>query len=719
MKKKSYQHVVPSINQLIAFLEKTDQAIAFKQLCIEFNVKNMKSMTALQKILYNLVKEKLLKKNKKGAFYLPEKKGLVDGVVSAHLDGYGFVIVKDRQKDVYLSVHEMRSLMDGDYVSIKVLGNNAERQSGQLIEILKRGTKKIVGQLVFKYGGYYVDAHKKNNATKINIKKEHLSGASIGDYVEVDITQYPSKKSLMYGVIRESLGNEKEKGIHTDIAIKNFELPYKWSKEVLAEIKRFASDEVLDTKEIKRRIDLRDFNLITIDGEDARDFDDAIYCENSDNGWRLLVAIADVDFYVQSNSALDKEAHLRGTSVYFPDRVIPMLPEVLSNGLCSLNPNLDRFALVCDMQIGDDGRVVDSSFCEAVIKSQARLTYSQVNNYRSENITVSIPEKVKPVLDNLFAMYEVMSQARNERGAIDLDIPQSKIKFKENGDIESIDIEKRNDAHRLIEECMIAANVEAARFVNENKIPALYRNHAKPEAEDFEKIRSYVISLGMKAPHPQHLTPSDYNSLINQAKNSNYSSSLSMTMLRSFKQAVYQAENIGHFGLALKTYTHFTSPIRRYPDLLVHRAIRHISMQKQSGKYFYDNNDMQNFGETCSERERRAEKATREVDAILKCKYMENKVGLTFEGLVTSITNFGLFVQLDESLIEGLIHISTLKNDYYIYDEQSFSLIGERSKIIYNIGDRLEVKVSEVDLSMRRINFSLIRKIKKDNHKDE
>tara|TARA_B110001454_G_scaffold22515_1_gene22035 strand:+ start:5285 stop:7435 length:2151 start_codon:yes stop_codon:yes gene_type:complete len=716
MKKKSYQHLVPNINQLLTFLEKVDQAVTFEHLCMQFNVKNMKSMTALKKILYNLVKEKLLKKNKKGAYYFLKQKGLVNGIVSAHLEGYGFVIVKDRQKDVYLSVHEMRSLMDGDHVSIKLLGNNTERQSGQLMEILKRGTKKIVGQLAFKYGGYYVDAHKKNNATKINIKKENLSGANIGEYVEVDITQYPSKKSSMYGVIRESLGSKEEKGIHTDIAIKNYELPCSWPKEVNLEIKKFASDEALDIKEVERRNDLRGYNLITIDGEDARDFDDAVYCENNNNGWRLLVAIADVDFYVQPNSPLDKEAHWRGTSVYFPDRVVPMLPEVLSNGLCSLNPDVDRLALVCDMQIGDDGRVVDSNFFEAVIKSKARLTYSQVNNYHNESNAISIPVKVESVLDNLFAMYEVMSIARDARGAIDLDIPQSKIKFKENGDIESIDIVKRNDAHRLIEECMIAANVEAARFINENKVPALYRNHAKPEAEDFEQIRSYIISLGMKAPHPQLLTPNDYNLIIKQTKDSNYSSSLSMTILRSFKQAVYQAENIGHFGLALKTYTHFTSPIRRYPDLLVHRAIRHISTQKKLGKYCYNNNDMQNFGETCSERERRAEKATREVDAILKCQYMENKVGLTFQGSVTSITNFGLFVRLDETLIEGLVHISTLKNDYYIYDERSLSLIGEKNKIIYNIGDRLEIKVSEVDLSMRRINFLLIKKIKKGSH---
>jgi ribonuclease R len=715
MKKKLYQHIVPSTNQLLAFIEQADNAVSFKQLCIQFDIKNMKSMTALQKILYNLTKEKLVKKDKKGSFYLPIQKDLIEGIVSAHRDGYGFVIAKDRPKDVYLSSHEMQSLLDGDHVSIKLLGHNTERQSGQLVEVLKRGINRVVGQLAFERGSYFVEAHKKNNITKVKIKKQHLAGANIGEIVEVDITEYPSRKSAMHGVIKKSLGNADKKGIHTDIAIKTYELPNTWPEEVKLEIKKITSDEALDVKEIERRIDLRNHNLITIDGIDARDFDDAVYCNKTDDGWQLIVAIADVDFYVKPSSALDNEAHWRGTSVYFPDRVIPMLPEILSNGLCSLMPNVDRFTLVCDMQISENGTVVGSSFYEAVIKSQARLTYSQVNDFHEEKDNASIPTKIKPVLHDLFAMYGVMSLARDRRGAIDLDIPQSKIEFNKDGDIKNIDIVKRNDAHRLIEECMIAANVEAARFINKSKVPVLYRNHEKPEPEDFEQLRSYVLSLGMKAPHPQHLTPGDYNSIIKQTKNSNYSSSLSMTMLRSFKQAQYQADNIGHFGLALKTYTHFTSPIRRYPDLLVHRAIRHIATQKKSGQYHYTNDNMHNFGDTCSEKERRAEKATREVDAILKCRYMEDKVGLIFKGTVTSITNFGLFVQLDDTLIEGLVHISNLKNDYYLYDERSLSLVGERNKITYNIGDRLEVKVNDVDLSMRRINFSLMRKVSKDN----
>ena len=715
MKKKSYQHKVPSTNQLLAFIKQVDNSVTFKQLCIQFDVKDMKSMTALQKILYNLTKEKLVKKDKKSSFYLPKQKDLVEGIVSAHRDGYGFVIAKDRQKDVYLSTNEMQSLLDGDYVSVKLLGNNTERQSGRLVEILKRGTNKLIGELAFKRGSYYVEAHKRNNVTKVCIKKQDLGGANIGEIVEVDITEYPSRKSPMFGVIKKSLGNAEEKGIHTDIAIKAFELPNSWPKEVELEVKKFISDEVLDEKEIERRVDLRNHNLITIDGIDARDFDDAVYCNVNNDGWQLIVAIADVDFYVQKNSPLDKEALWRGTSVYFPDRVIPMLPEVLSNGLCSLNPNVDRFSMVCDMQINSKGSVVDSNFYEAVIKSKARLTYSQVNDFHENKDKALIPTKIKSVLRDLFAMYDVMSVARDERGAIDLDTPQSKIQFTKSGDIESIDVVKRNDAHRLIEECMIAANVEAARFINEGRIPALYRNHEKPEPEDFEQLRAYVLSLGMKAPHPQHLTPSDYNTIIKQTKDSNYSSSLSMTMLRSFKQAQYQADNIGHFGLALKNYTHFTSPIRRYPDLLVHRAIRHIITKKKLGQYCYTNKDMHEFGDICSERERRAEKATRDVDAILKCQYMEDKVGLSFKGTVTSITNFGLFVQLDDTLIEGLIHVSTLKNDYYLYDERSLSLVGERNKIIYNIGDRLEIKVNEVDLSMRRINFSLMRKVSKDD----
>ena len=707
MNKKSYKYPIPNKNNLLEYLKNNKNPITLDELYIVFDLNDKKKRKALQKIVFDLIKNKLLLKDKNGLISVPRKKNIMEGVVSAHRDGFGFVIVEDHEKDIYLSAHEMRTLMDGDLVLIRILGRNPEKPAGQLIKVIKRGVKKVFGQLIFSKGNYYVELVSRNSMMKVNIKKQDIADAEINDFVEINITEYPSKNSMLRGEVKRRLGNDKDKGIYTDIAIETHDIPYIWPKKVKLEAKKYHEDLVINDSELKQRIDLRELNLITIDGADAKDFDDAVFCEKNHGGWRLIVAIADVDFYVQNNSSLDKEARWRGTSVYFPDRVIPMLPEILSNGLCSLNPNVDRLAMTCDMSIDRTGKVVSSSFGEAIIRSKMRLTYSQVHSFFEDNESLTISENIKEMLRNLFLMYKKMSITREKRGAIDLDIPQSKIQFTETGEIKKIKIIKRNDAHRLIEECMIAANVEAAKFIYKNKIPTLYRNHEKPSAEDFEQLRSYLISLGIKPPHPEHLNPKDYNSIISQAKAKYSSSALSMTMLRSFKQAAYQAESIGHFGLALSKYTHFTSPIRRYPDLLVHRAIRHIVQGEKFNNFHYDKQVMEKYGTLCSERERRAEKATRDVDALLKCQFMEKKIGLEFPGVVVSITNFGLFVQLDDILIEGLIHISSLKNDYYIFDEKALCLRGERSKITYNIGDELNIEVSEVDIDMRRITFIL------------
>tara|TARA_B110000003_G_scaffold70210_2_gene71622 strand:+ start:3613 stop:5745 length:2133 start_codon:yes stop_codon:yes gene_type:complete len=707
MNKKSYKYPIPDKNNLLDYIRSIKGVITLDELYVIFDLNDNKKKKALQKIVFDLTKSKLLLKNKNGLISIPRKKNIVEGIVSAHRDGFGFVIVEHQEKDIYLSVNEMRTLMDGDLVLIKIIGRNFEKPSGKLIKVIRRGVKKIFGQLIFSKGNYYVELASRNSVMRVNVKKQDIADAKINDFVEINITEYPTRSSILRGEVKRRLGNDKDKGIYTDIAIETHDIPHIWPKKVEVEAKKYHDNIIINDKEIKRRTDLRDLNLITIDGVDAKDFDDAVFCEKNHNGWRLIVAIADVDFYVESSSSLDKEACWRGTSVYFPDRVIPMLPKILSNGLCSLNPDLDRLAIICDMSINETGNVVSSNFGEAIIKSKARLTYSQVHDFYEDNESLIIHDDIKEMLNNLFSMYKKMFITREKRGAIDLDIPQSKIQFMKTGEIENIKIIKRNDAHRLIEECMIAANVEAAKFLNKNKIPALYRNHEKPSAEDFEQLRSYLISIGIKPPHPQHLKPKDYNLIINQAKDQYSSSTLSMTMLRSFKQAVYQAENIGHFGLSLDKYTHFTSPIRRYPDLLVHRAIRHILHGNINNKFHYDKQAMEKYGVLCSERERRAEKATRDVDALLKCQFMEKKIGLEFQGVIISITNFGLFIQLDDILIEGLIHISSLKNDYYVFDENALCLRGSRTAITYNIGDKITIKVSEVDIDMRRITFIL------------
>ena len=445
----------------------------------------------------------------------------------------------------------------------------------------------------------------------------------------------------------------------------------------------------------KGRTDLRDVALVTIDGADARDFDDAVYCEPTPSGWRLLVAIADVAHYVDIDSALDKEAIRRATSVYFPDRVVPMLPEVLSNGLCSLNPKVDRLCLACEMRVNKEGKVTRARFVDGVMRSKARLTYNQVGKF------------LQGVVRNLHDLYRSFLKRRERRGAIELDIPQTRIRLGKDGEVEDIVGVERNDAHRLIEECMIAANVQAAKFLRRNKIQGLYRVHAKPDAESFGELREYLLGLGLKVPHPEHVKPGDFNRLTQQVKGRVDSAAISMTMLRSLPHAEYTPTNIGHFGLALDAYAHFTSPIRRYPDLLVHRAIRHIIRGGKPGRYAYSADRMERLGAISSAHERRAEDATREVEALLKCQFMEKRLGETHDGTITGVTNFGVFVQLAGIMVDGLVHVSSLDHDYYHFDASSMSLVGERTGRSFSIGDRLAVVVQRVDLETRRIDFRL------------
>jgi ribonuclease R len=430
-----------------------------------------------------------------------------------------------------------------------------------------------------------------------------------------------------------------------------------------------------------------------------------VYCEQSGKGWRLLVAIADVSHYVEIGSELDKEATVRGTSVYFPDRVVPMLPEVLSNGLCSLNPKVDRLCMVCEMRIEKDGKVTRSKFMEAVMRSKARLTYGEVNAFLTGESEKAVPKPLHGAVRELHALYKEMAKARSRRGAIELDLPQTRFRLDDKGAIEDIVVESRNDAHRLIEECMIAANVQAAKFIRKHRIPGLYRVHPKPDPDRFDELRLYLLSLGLKVPHPDHVEPRQFNKLLQQVEGRPDSAAISMAMLRSLTHAEYTPLNVGHFGLALDAYAHFTSPIRRYPDLLVHRAIRHILRGGKPGKYDYDARAMERLGTVTSSHERRAEEATREVEAWLKCQYMLDHVGNDYMGVITGVTNFGVFVQLEELLIDGLVHVTSLDNDYYKFESGSRQLVGERTGKAYSLGEEMRVRVHKVDMETRRIDF--------------
>ncbi len=643
--------------------------------------------------------------NRRNEYCLTAKLDLVTGTVSGHRDGFGFV-VRDASDgdDIYLSAREMRSLFDGDRVAVSIKGTDRRgRPEGRLVEVLERGVTEVAGQFIRERGIGLVIPDNPRLTHRVLIPRAKSGGAKHGQMVVAEIVDFPTRVEQATGRITTVIGAPDDKGIATEIAIHSHGIPNRWPRAVLTEIEGYG--KTVPTTAKRGRTDLRDVDLVTIDGADARDFDDAVYCEKSGNGWRLLVAIADVSHYVEIGSALDREATKRGTSVYFPDRVVPMLPEVLSNGLCSLNPKVDRLCMVCDMQVNGEGKVSRSKFYEAVMRSKARLTYGQVGAFIEGRSKKSVPKPLQSTIHELHALYRAFAKARGRRGAIEIDLPQTKFKLNDDGEIDRIEVVPRNDAHRLIEECMIAANVQAAKFLKRHRIPGLYRVHAKPDPDRFDELRLYLVSLGLKVAHPHHVQPRDYTRLIRQTADRPDGTAIMMTMLRSLMHAEYSPTNIGHFGLALDTYAHFTSPIRRYPDLLVHRAIRHIVRGGKPGRYDYSGRDMERLGAITSAHEKRAEDATRDVEAWLKCQYMEQHLGDEFDGVITGVTNFGVFVQITELLVDGLVHVTSLDNDYYHYDAGSQRLVGERTSRTFGLGESMRVKVQRVDMDTRRIDF--------------
>ena len=670
----------------------------------DLGLKGQRTRQLLVERLQKMVRAGQVIENRRREYCLTAKLDLVTGTVSGHRDGFGFVVREDGGDDVYLSAREMRSIFNGDRVAIKVIGKDRRgKPEGELVEVLERGVREVAGQFIRERGIGLVIPDNAKISHRVLIAKGESGRAKPGQIVVVEILDYPSQHAQATGRVVRVVGDPKQKGIATDIAIESHAIPTHWPKEVKEEIKQYGTS--VPTKAKTGRVDLRNVDLLTIDGADARDFDDAVYCERDGDGWRLLVAIADVAHYVQPGSALDKQAIRRGTSVYFPDRVVPMLPEVLSNGLCSLNPKVDRLCMVCEMRVSPNGKVSGSKFVEGVMRSSARLTYSQVGDFLEDRSKHAVPKDLHKVVSELHALYKAFAKARSRRGAIELDIPQTRFELGEKGEIIGIRAVHRNDAHKLIEECMIAANVEAAKFLSKHRIPGLYRVHPKPDAERFDELRLYLVSLGLKVPHAEHVNSKQFNQLLDQVKNRPDSAAISMSMLRSLTHAEYTPTNIGHFGLGLDAYAHFTSPIRRYPDLLVHRAIRHIVRGGKPGRYDYSPGDMERLGTMTSAYEKRAEDATRDVEAWLKCEFMEDKVGEEFAGVVTGVTNFGLFVQIAELQIDGLVHVTSLANDYYHYESDTQRLVGERTGKAYSLGESMRVRVHRVDLDSRKIDF--------------
>ena len=704
-RKKAYKHPIPSRNELLDFLKKAGKPQKINEIMVGLGLKGERTRTLLEDRLETMHRAGQIIENRRREYCLVAKLDLVTGTVSGHRDGFGFVVRDDGgDDDVYLSAREMRAVFDGDRVAVKVVGTDRRgKPEGRLVEVLERASREVAGQFIRERGIGLVIPDNPKVVHRILIAKGENGGAKPGQMVVAEILDYPTYVEQATGRIVRVIGSPDQKGIATDIAIHSNGIPTEWPRAVREQVRKFGKTVPADAR--KNRVDLRDVDLVTIDGADARDFDDAVYCERAGEGWRLLVAIADVAHYVDVDSALDKQATVRGTSVYFPDRVVPMLPEELSNGLCSLNPKVDRLCMVCDMRIGKTGKVSRATFVEGVMRSKARLTYSEVNAFLTGESQKAVPKSLHKALRDLHSLYKAFAKARSRRGAIELDLPMTKFELNDEGEIERIATVPRNDAHRLIEECMIAANVQAAKFLRRHRIASLYRIHARPDPDRFDELRQYLVSVGLKVPHSEHVEPQQFNQLLEQVANRPDSSAISMAMLRSLTHAEYSPGNIGHFGLALDAYAHFTSPIRRYPDLLVHRAIRHIVRGGKPGRFAYDKSKMERLGAITSAHERRAEDATREVEAWLKCQYMLDRVGEDYPGVVTGVTNFGLFVQIPELQIDGLVHVTSLQNDYYKYDSGRQQLVGERAGRRYSLGDAMHVQVQRVDMETRRIDF--------------
>jgi ribonuclease R len=647
---------------------------------------------AFDEALAELERAGELVQNRTGALLVAKRLALVAGRIEGHPDGHGFLVPDDGSPSIFLPPAEMREVIHGDRAAVRLTGrDHRSRLQGAIVEVLERSKRRIVGRMHSEHGVLFLVPDDRRIAHDILVPPAEAGRAKAGQVATVDLIAQPSRQAQPVGRVAEVLGHHADPGMEIEIAVRKFDLPHEFSKKALAQA-RALPDEIRPEDSAARR-DLTELQFVTIDGETARDFDDAVYCRREGKGFRLWVAIADVSHYVRHGDPLDLDARERGTSVYFPRRVIPMLPEKLSNGLCSLNPKVDRLAMVCEMAITPKGEIARYEFYRAVFRSSARLTYTKVWNDISA-------KEASEELQNLYAVFKVLAEARNLRGAIDFETVETRMIFDARGKIEKIIAEPRNDAHRLIEECMLAANVCAGKFLAEHAHPALYRVHDVPSAEKVAALRDFLAEIGLQLPGGEIPRPRDYAQLLLKIRKRPDFTLLQTILLRSLKQAVYSPNNLGHFGLAFDSYVHFTSPIRRYPDLLVHRAIKAVLANKR-----YEGVDWEGMGKHCSETERRADDASRDVENWLKCYYMRDHVGGTFSGTITGVVPFGLFVTLDDYFVDGLVHISELGRDYFQYDAAHHMLLGDRTGKRFRLADRMTVKLVRVDLDQRKIDL--------------
>ena len=732
---EKYEKPIPSREYIMELMAKIGEPVTYEYLREQMGFDDDEDQAeALRRRLIAMSRDGQLISNRRGVYGLADKMELIKGRVQGNKEGTGYFVPADASGDMFLGPQEMLKVFDGDIVLVRVAGvDRRGRKEGMIVEVLERRLTQIVGRFYRDHGFGLVVPDNRRISQEILIPEADTRDAKDGKFVVADIRSYPDQRRKTVGASVEILGDHMAPGMEIDGALRSHNIPHEWPKEVDRAVKGLT--EEVAKEDLAGRVDLRDLPFVTIDGEDAKDFDDAVYCEDGPRGTaKLFVAIADVSHYVKPDSALDQEAQNRGNSVYFPGSVVPMLPEVLSNGLCSLKPQVNRLVMVCEMDLSRTGKVTDYRFYEGVIYSHARMTYTEVaemleepDSPARERSRERLREKyaaLVPHLETLYGVYEKLAKARQLAGALDFSSQETRIVFGETRKIREIVPVVLNNAHRLIEECMLAANVCTARFLEESGLPVLYRVHEGPNPDKLENLNMYLRELGLILTKSTKPEPKDYQRVL-QAIADRPDANLIQTMLvRSMLQAVYQPDNIGHFGLGFEAYTHFTSPIRRYPDLLVHRALRYlirsgknktqirqikgaVKLSRKEG-YPYQASDMQHFGENCSMTERRADAASYDVQDWLKCEYVKDRVGEEFRGTVSSVTGFGLFVQLSDIYVEGLVHITALKNDYYQFDPVRQLLRGEHSGVSYRLGDSVTVKVARVDLDERKIDLQLL-----------
>ena len=714
---EKYDNPIASREFILELLRQEMTPFSLQQIQARLSLTSAEQQEGLSRRLRAMERDGQVVCTRNRCYALPERMGVVKGKVIGHRDGFGFFRPESGGADWLLNKREMRKVLHGDIVlAVPLTKDRKGRQEARVVRVTNTAPIQLVGRYFVENRMGFVVPDDSRYSQDILVLPEQTRGARQGHMVVVELVERPTYRNHAVGRIVEVLGEHLAPGMEIEVAIRNHDIPHQWPKDVLEQCSLIA--EQVEPEHWQGRVDLRELPLVTIDGEDARDFDDAVYCETKrSGGWRLWVAIADVSYYVRPGSPLDREAQNRGNSVYFPNQVVPMLPEKLSNGLCSLNPDVDRLCMVCEMTISQAGRLSGYQFYPAVMRSHARLTYNKVSAIlQGDEALRARYHNLLPHLEQLNSLYLTLATMRQQRGAIAFETEETRFVFNAQRKIEQILPLVRNDAHKIIEECMIMANVAAAKFIEKNQGTCLFRNHDAPGEERLAGFRSFLSELGLNLSGGMKPEPMDYSALLQRCEERPDAELIQVMLLRSMRQAIYDADNLGHFGLALKSYTHFTSPIRRYPDLVLHRAIKYLLAKQQgnvqqkwvaNGGYHYLPEEVDNLGEHCSMSERRADEATRDVENWLKCEYMQDHVGDQFEGVIASVTNFGFFVRLNELHIDGLVHISGLQNDYYHYDANRQRLVGERFGRSYRIGDAITICVAAVNLDDRQIDFVL------------